>query len=229
MTDSDANKSKNNHILYKRFIKRLFDIILSLLFLIVFFWLYLILAILVRIKLGSPILFKQQRPGKDEKVFNMFKFRTMTDERDENGNLLPDEVRLTNFGAFLRKTSLDELPELFCIIKGDMSIIGPRPLLVEYLPYYTERERLRHTVRPGLTGLAQANGRNTVDWDTRFEYDVTYVENLSFIMDMRVIFMTVKTVFGHTDQVAYDTGKVEGNFAKIRQERLERTGRLEKE
>lgn len=229
MTDSDANKSKNNHILYKRFIKRLFDIILSLLFLIVFFWLYLILAILVRIKLGRPILFKQQRPGKDEKVFNMFKFRTMTDERDENGNLLPDEVRLTNFGAFLRKTSLDELPELFCIIKGDMSIIGPRPLLVEYLPYYTERERLRHTVRPGLTGLAQANGRNTVDWDTRFEYDVTYVENLSFIMDMRVIFMTVKTVFGHTDQVAYDTGKVEGNFAKIRQERLERTGRLEKE
>ena len=229
MTDSDANKSKNNHILYKRFIKRLFDIILSLLFLIVFFWLYLILAILVRIKLGRPILFKQQRPGKDEKVFNMYKFRTMTDERDENGDLLPDEVRLTKFGSFLRKTSLDELPELFCIIKGDMSIIGPRPLLVEYLPYYTERERLRHTVRPGLTGLAQANGRNTVDWDTRFEYDVTYVENLSFIMDMRVIFMTVKTVFGHTDQVAYDTGKVEGNFAKIRQERLERTGRLEKE
>jgi undecaprenyl phosphate N,N'-diacetylbacillosamine 1-phosphate transferase len=131
MTNSDENKNNNNHILYKRYIKRLFDIILSLLFLIVFFWLYLILAILVRIKLGSPILFKQPRPGKDEKVFNMYKFRTMTDERDENGNLLPDEVRLTKFGSFLRKTSLDELPELFCIIKGDMSIIGARRLLVK--------------------------------------------------------------------------------------------------
>ncbi len=221
--------NSEKHIMYKRYIKRLLDILISVLFLIVFFWLYLILAVLVRIKLGSPIFFKQPRPGKDEKVFNMYKFRTMTDERDENGDLLSDEVRMTKFGSFLRKTSLDELPELFCIIKGDMSIIGPRPLLVEYLPYYTEREHLRHTVRPGLTGLAQANGRNTVDWDTRFEYDVTYVENLSFIMDMRIIFMTVKTVFGHTDQVAYDTGKVEGNFAKIRQERLERTGRLEKE
>ena len=215
--------------MYKRYIKRLLDIVLSVSFLIVFSWLYLILAILVRVKLGRPVLFKQPRPGKDEKVFNMFKFRTMTDERDENGNLLPDEVRLTKFGSFLRKTSLDELPELFCIIKGDMSIIGPRPLLVEYLPYYTKREQLRHTVRPGLTGFAQVNGRNTVDWDTRFEYDAKYVENLSFSMDIRIIIMTVKTVFAHADQVADDTRKVEGNFAKIRQERLEKTGRLEKE
>ncbi|MBR6147763.1 MAG: sugar transferase [Lachnospiraceae bacterium] len=215
--------------MYGKYIKRLLDIIFSLVFIILLFWLYLILALLVKAKLGSPILFKQKRPGKDEKIFDMYKFRTMTDERDDAGQLLPDSDRLTRFGRFLRKTSLDEIPELFCILKGDMSFIGPRPLLVEYLPYYTKREKLRHTVRPGLTGLAQANGRNTVDWDTRFEYDATYVENLSFIMDIHVIIMTIKTVFGHTDQVADDTGKVEGNFAKIRQERLEKTGRLEKE
>lgn len=219
----------NNGKIYAQYIKRLLDIVISLTFIILFFWLYLILALLVRIRLGSPILFKQKRPGRDEIIFNMYKFRTMTDERDSDGNLLPDSDRLTTFGRFLRKTSLDELPEMFCILKGDMSFIGPRPLLVEYLPYYTEREKLRHTVRPGLTGLAQANGRNTVDWDRRFEYDVNYVENLSFLMDVRVIFLTLKTVFGHTDQVADDTNKVEGNFAKIRQERLERTGRLEKE
>lgn len=215
--------------MYKRYIKRLFDIIISLVILLLFCWLYIILAILVRVKLGSPVLFKQPRPGKDEKVFNMYKFRTMTDARDAQGKLLPDRDRLTSFGKFLRKTSLDELPELFCILKGDMSFIGPRPLLVEYLPYYTEREKLRHTVRPGLTGLAQASGRNTVDWDTRFEIDVTYVENLSFLMDLKVIGMTFKTVFGHSEQVAEDTNKVEGNFAQIRKERLERTGKLEKE
>ncbi len=218
-----------NSMIYSQYIKRLLDIMFSLVFIVLFFWLYLILALLVRSKLGSPVLFKQPRPGKDEQIFDMYKFRTMTDERDADGKLLADADRLTRFGRFLRKTSLDELPEMFSILKGDMSFIGPRPLLVEYLPYYTERERLRHTVRPGLTGLAQASGRNTVDWDTRFEYDVKYVENLSFIMDMRVISLTVKTVLGHTDQVADDTGKVEGNFAKIRQERLGRTGRLEKE
>ena len=221
-------KTTNSKI-YAIYIKRLLDIVFSFVFIVLFFWLYLIVALLVKIKLGSPILFKQPRPGKNEKVFDMYKFRTMTDERDAKGQLLPDSDRLTQFGRFLRKTSLDELPEMFCILKGDMSFIGPRPLLVEYLPYYTEREQLRHTVRPGLTGLAQANGRNTVDWDTRFEYDVTYVEKLSFIMDMRVIIMTVGTVFGHTDQVADDTGKVEGNFAKIRQERLDKTGKQEKE
>ena len=185
--------------MYKRGIKRLLDIIISVMILVIFSWLYIILAILVRVKLGSPVLFKQPRPGKDEKIFNMYKFRTMTDEKDENGKLLPDKDRLTKFGKLLRKTSLDELPELFCILKGDMSFIGPRPLLVEYLPYYTEREKLRHTVRPGLTGLAQASGRNTVDWDTRFELDATYVENLSFLMDLKVIAMTFKTVFGHSE------------------------------
>ena len=215
--------------MYKKFIKRLLDILISLVILILFCWLYLILAILVRVKLGSPVLFKQPRPGKDEKIFNMYKFRTMTDKRDADGKLLPDSERLTSFGKLLRKTSLDELPELFCILKGDMSFIGPRPLLVEYLPYYTEREKLRHTVRPGLTGLAQASGRNTVDWDTRFELDAVYVEKLSFLMDLKVIAMTVKTVLYHSDQVADDTNKVEGNFAKIRQERLNRTGKLKEE
>ena len=214
--------------MYKKFVKRFLDILISLVILILFCWLYLILAVLVRVKLGSPVLFKQPRPGKDEKIFNMYKFRTMTDARDKDGKLLPDSERLTSFGKLLRKTSLDELPELFCILKGDMSFIGPRPLLVEYLPYYTEREKLRHTVRPGLTGLAQASGRNTVDWDTRFELDATYVENLSFLMDLKVIVMTFNTVFGHSDQVAEDTNATEGNFARIRKERLEKTGKLEK-
>lgn len=211
---------------YARYIKRIVDIIISLLVIIIFCWLYLILAILVRVKLGSPILFKQARPGKDEKIFNLYKFRTMTDKRDAEGKLLPDKDRLTKFGNFLRKSSLDELPEFFNILKGDMSFIGPRPLLVEYLPYYTDREKLRHTVRPGLTGLAQVSGRNTVDWDTRFEIDAQYVENLNFLMDLKVIGLTFKTVFGHTDQVAEDTNKVEGNFAQIRKERLEKTGKL---
>ena len=215
--------------MYKVFVKRLLDILISLTFIVLFSWLYLILAVLVRVKLGKPVLFRQPRPGKNEKVFNMYKFRTMTDKRDENGVLLPDRQRLTSFGKLLRKSSLDELPEMFCILKGDMSFIGPRPLLVEYLPYYTEREKLRHTVRPGLTGLAQVSGRNTVDWDTRFELDAQYVENLSFLMDLKVIAMTFKTVFGHTDQVAEDTSEVEGNFAEIRKERLEKTGKLTKE
>ena len=189
-------KVKENRI-YGAFIKRLFDIILSSLILILFFWLYLIVAFLVKVKLGSPVLFKQPRPGKDEKVFDMYKFRTMTDERDADGNLMPDEVRLTKFGNMLRKTSLDELPELFCILKGDMSFVGPRPLLVKYLPYYNERERLRHSVRPGLTGYAQAHGRNAISWEKKFEYDVYYVEHLSLLMDIRVIIDTVKTVLSH--------------------------------
>ena len=213
--------------MYSKYIKRILDIILSLVILILFCWLYLIVAILVRVKLGSPILFKQQRPGYKEKLFGIYKFRTMTDERDENGNLLPDKDRLTSFGKLLRKTSLDEIPELFNILKGDMSFIGPRPLLPEYLPYYTDKEKLRHTVRPGLTGLAQASGRNLVDWDTRLSYDVEYVENLSFKMDILIIIKTIKTVFGHSEQVAEDTNATEGNFAKIRQERLEKTGKLE--
>ncbi|MBQ7657958.1 MAG: sugar transferase [Butyrivibrio sp.] len=183
--------------MYRNFIKRLLDILISLIIIVCFCWLYIILAILVRTKLGSPVLFKQPRPGKDEKIFNMYKFRTMTDEKDENGNLLPDEVRLTAFGKKLRSTSLDELPEFFNILKGDMSFIGPRPLLVKYLPYYNERERLRHSVRPGLTGYAQAHGRNAISWEKKFEYDVWYVEHLTFLTDIKVIIDTVKTVLSH--------------------------------
>ena len=215
--------------MYKNCIKRLLDILLSLTGIILLSWLYLILFILVKVKLGSPVLFRQQRPGKNEKIYTLYKFRTMTDARDENGNLLPDEVRLTAFGKMLRSTSLDELPELFNILKGDMSLIGPRPLLVSYLPYYSEREKLRHTVRPGLTGLAQVSGRNFIDWDHRLQKDVEYVQRLSFAMDLKVLWRTVKTVLGHTDEVAEDTNAAEGNFAQIRKERLERTGSLELE
>ena len=193
MNNSDIKKTG----IYARYIKRLLDIIISLVILILFCWLYIIVAILVRIKLGSPVLFKQPRPGRGGEIFNMYKFRTMTDERDEKGELLPDEVRLTAFGSFLRKTSLDEIPELFCILKGDMSIVGPRPLLVKYLPYYTQRENLRHSVRPGLTGYAQAHGRNAISWEKKFEYDIYYVEHLTFAMDVKVMIDTVKTVLSH--------------------------------
>ena len=183
--------------IYGSFIKRLLDILFATVILIAFCWLYMILAILVRVKLGSPVLFKQPRPGRDEKIFNMYKFRTMTDERDADGNLLPDEVRLTGFGNLLRKTSMDELPELFCILKGDMSFVGPRPLLVKYLPYYNDKERMRHSVRPGLTGYAQAHGRNAISWEKKFEYDIYYVEHLSLGMDIKVIIDTVKAVLSH--------------------------------
>lgn len=214
--------------MYKKYIKRILDVIFSLLILVLFCWLYIIVAILVRIKLGSPILFRQKRPGYKEKIFGIYKFRTMTDATDADGNLLPDKDRLTSFGKILRKTSLDEIPELFNILKGEMSFIGPRPLLIEYLPYYTDKEKIRHTVRPGLTGLAQASGRNLVDWDTRLAYDVEYVENLTFRMDIMVIIKTIKTVFGHSEMVAEDTSAAEGNFAQIRLARLEKTGKLEK-
>lgn len=184
--------------IYNRFIKRLFDIVLSLLFIILFGWLYLIVAILVRVKLGSPVLFKQPRPGKDEKIFDMYKFRTMTDGRDASGNLLPDAQRMTPFGSFLRKTSLDELPEMFTILKGDMSFVGPRPLLVKYLPLYNEEQHRRHEVRPGLTGWAQVNGRNLLSWEDKFEKDVYYVDNISFLLDLKIVFKTVAVVFNHS-------------------------------
>ena len=212
--------------MYKNCIKRCLDFLLSLCGVIVLSPVLLALGILVRVKLGSPVLFRQERPGKNEKIFTLCKFRTMTDEKDEGGKLLPDAVRLTKFGKFLRATSLDELPELFNILKGDMSIIGPRPLLVSYLPYYSEREKLRHSVRPGLTGLAQVSGRNFLDWDRRLEKDVEYVEKLSFRMDLKVLWMTVQTVLGHSEEVAEDTNAVEGNFAEIRKKRLEETGKL---
>lgn len=197
-------KGKNG--IYNRFFKRLLDIICALLAIIVFWWLFLIIAILVRVKLGSPIIFKQARPGKinpktgKERIFYLYKFRSMTDEKDEDGNLLPDDKRLTKFGRILRSTSMDELPEVINILKGDMSIIGPRPLLVEYLPYYSEREHHRHDVRPGLSGWAQINGRNAIDsWEQRFKYDLEYVNNVSFSFDVKVIFMTVVKVLKRSD------------------------------
>ena len=179
---------------YERYIKRLLDIGLSGLALIALSPVLLVTAILVRIKLGSPVLFQQDRPGKDGKIFRLYKFRSMTDERDESGNLLPDEIRLTGFGKLLRSTSLDELPELWNILRGDMSIVGPRPLLVKYLPLYNEEQRHRHDVRPGLTGWAQVHGRNTVTWEEKFRLDVWYVENLSFLVDVKTVFLTVKKV-----------------------------------
>lgn len=180
--------------MYRRFFKRFFDIVLSFCALAVLLPVILLVAVLVRLKLGGPVIFCQDRPGKNEKIFRLYKFRTMTDERDEQGELLPDAVRLTRFGKILRSTSLDELPQLWNILKGDMSIVGPRPLLVRYLPYYTEEERHRHDVRPGLTGLAQVHGRNATTWEERFAYDVTYTRELSFALDVRIILLTVKRV-----------------------------------
>ena len=180
---------------YERFFKRPLDIIFALLALIILSPVLLIVAILVRIKLGSPIIFKQERPGKDEKIFILYKFRTMTDAKDKKGKLLPDEKRLTKFGKLLRSTSLDELPELFNILKGDMSFIGPRPLLVEYIPYYTKQEHHRHDVRPGLTGLAQANGRNLVGWNKRLKLDVEYANKITLKQDLSIIHSTISIVF----------------------------------
>lgn len=181
--------------IYSIYIKRLLDILLSLIAIVLLLPVFIVVAILVRFKLGSPILFKQERPGKDEKIFNMFKFRTMTDQKDSEGNLLGDHIRLTKFGKLLRSTSLDELPELFNILKGDMSIVGPRPLLVKYLPLYNSTQKKRHMVRPGLTGLAQINGRNAITWKKKFEYDVEYVTNISFLLDAKIIFKTIQKVF----------------------------------
>lgn len=180
--------------MYGKFVKRLLDILISLTGIVVLSPVLLILWVLVRTKLGSPAFFTQQRPGKNGKIFKLYKFRSMTDERDEEGNLLPDEIRLTSFGKKLRATSLDELPELFNILKGDMSLIGPRPLLIKYLPLYNETQKHRHDVRPGLTGLAQINGRNAITWEKKFEYDVEYVNHLSFALDMSIFFGTIWAV-----------------------------------
>lgn len=181
--------------IYERYIKRLLDIVCAVLALVVFSWLYIILAILVRVKLGSPVLFTQPRPGKDEKIFKLYKFRTMTDARDENGELLPDDVRLTPFGRALRSTSLDELPEAFNILEGDMSVIGPRPQLVRDMVFMTPEQRQRHTVRPGLSGLAQTRGRNALSWDGKLATDLEYIQNVTFLGDLKIIFDTVKQVF----------------------------------
>ena len=200
---------------YERFFKRPLDILCALLALTVFCWLYAIVAILVRIRLGSTVIFKQDRPGKNEKIFTLYKFRTMTDEKDENGNLLTDEVRLTKFGRFLRKTSLDELPEAVNILKGDMSVVGPRPLLVTYLPYYSETEKHRHDVRPGLSGWAQIHGRNYVSWDERLALDIEYVNKITFSRDVSVVFNSFLQAVKHED-IAVDTNSVEPNFAEER-------------
>jgi len=196
MTESKAKgEVRVKKGIYRRFLKRPMDFILSLMAIIVLSPVLIIVAILVRFKLGSPVLFKQKRPGLNEKIFTMYKFRTMTDEKDENGELLPDSVRLTKFGRMLRSTSLDELPELFNILKGDMSIVGPRPLLIEYLPLYNEKQKHRHDVRPGLSGLAQVNGRNAISWEDKFDYDVEYVDKISFSMDLKLIVQTFLKVF----------------------------------
>ncbi len=184
---------------YEKYIKRALDIFLSGGALLILWPVLLITAILVRMKLGGPVIFCQERPGQDEKIFKLYKVRSMSDQRDAEGNLLPDEVRLTKFGRLLRSTSLDELPELWNIFMGDMSIVGPRPLLVAYLPYYTEEERHRHDVRPGLTGLAQVNGRNALLWEEKFAYDLQYVNKVSFGMDVRIVAMTIGKVLHRSD------------------------------
>ncbi len=205
----------NKHVpygIYEKYIKRILDIICALAALIVFCWLYAIVAVLVRIKLGSPVLFKQQRPGRNEKIFNLYKFRTMTDEKDENGELLPDEVRLTKFGKFLRKTSLDELPEAANILKGDMSVVGPRPLLVRYLPLYNEHQRHRHDVRPGLSGWAQVNGRNTVSWEDKFNYDVEYANHVTFAMDVKIVWKSFIQAFFKHEGISSETSATMEEF-----------------
>lgn len=200
---------------YEKYIKRLLDIVLSGCALIVLSPVLLVTAVLVRMKLGSPVIFCQERPGRDEEIFMLHKFRSMSDERDANGELLPDEERLGRFGSALRSTSLDELPELWDIFRGKMSIIGPRPLLVEYLPYYTQEERHRHDVRPGLTGLAQINGRNTLTWEQKFAYDLEYVQHISFGTDLSIFLGTIGKVLKRSG-VQVDTQSTEGNLAAIR-------------
>lgn len=197
---------------YEKYFKRPLDIFCGLAAVIVFSWLYIIVAVLVRIKLGSPVLFTQDRPGRDEKIFKLYKFRSMTDARDENGELLPDEVRLTKFGKMLRATSLDELPEAFNIIKGDMSVVGPRPLLVQYLPRYNAEQHHRHEVRPGLSGYAQVHGRNTVSWEDKFAMDVWYANHVSFLGDVKIILQTIGTAFVKQEGISSTTAATMEEF-----------------
>ena len=212
------NKHKPKGI-YEKCFKRPIDFCCGMAAILVFWWLYIIIAILVKVKLGSPVLFVQERPGKDEKIFKLYKFRTMTNARDEYGELLPDEERLTKFGRFLRSTSMDEIPEAFNLINGTLSFCGPRPLLVSYLPYYSDAEHHRHDVRPGLTGLAQVNGRNSVAWDERFQIDLKYVNNITFRQDLEILCKTVLKVVKRAD-IATSAGYVETNFAEERKAQL---------
>ena len=207
-------KTRRENYMYAKYIKRVLDLILSLMALIILMPLMIIITILVRIKLGSPVIFKQERPGKNEKIFTLYKFRTMTDKKDENGNLLPDSERLTKFGKILRSTSLDELPELFNILKGDMAIVGPRPLVVQYLPYYTDEERHRHDVRPGLTGLAQVSGRNLLKWEEKLRKDVEYVERYNFLYDLKIILKTIKNVLLKKDVISSEEIYINGYIVR---------------
>lgn len=208
----EQQKKHKPYGIYERFVKRLLDIFCSLCVLLLFSWLFVILAILVRVRLGKPILFSQERPGKDEKIFRLYKFRTMTDERDAQGNLLPDEKRLTKFGKWLRASSLDELPELFNILKGDMSLLGPRPLLVQYLPRYSEEQHRRHEVRPGLSGYAQVHGRNAISWQEKFKLDVEYVDHITFLGDLKIIWETILVAFVRRDGISSNTSATMEEF-----------------
>lgn len=214
--------------IYEKYIKRPLDIFCALIALIVFGWLYIIIAVLVRIKLGSPVIFKQPRPGKDEKIFNLYKFRSMTDECDADGNLLPDVVRLTKFGKALRGSSLDELPEAFNILKGDMSVIGPRPQLVKDIVFMTPEQRKRHTIRPGLSGLAQTRGRNALMWDAKLSIDLEYVQNITFLGDVKIVFDTVKQVFFRRKGLA-DSGVNEVDITDDFGDYLLKRGRVTKQ
>lgn len=217
-------KVEIKHSFYEKYVKRFLDIVISGSVLILFWWLYVIVAIIVKLNLGSPVIFVHERPGRidpktgKEKIFKLYKFRSMTNETDENGVLLPSKQRMTKFGRILRATSLDEIPELWNILKGDMSFVGPRPWNKKYLPYYTEREHCRHLVRPGLTGLAQVNGRNVADWDQRFKHDLYYVENVSFLLDIKILIQTVIKVFKHEDII--EAGK-QVVFSDYRQQQWE--------
>ena len=202
--------------MYRKFFKRPFDIICSLMFILWFWWLYIIVGILVKQKLGSPVIFKQQRPGLNGKIFTMYKFRSMTDAKDKNGNLLSDAERLPRFGKILRATSLDEIPEFINVLKGDMSLIGPRPLLIQYLPYYTAEESKRHDVRPGITGWAQVNGRNAISWEEKFKYDIEYVNKLSFFLDVKIIFLTIKKIIKKEDISDFKNENIEIDFDESR-------------
>lgn len=201
MKNADEYRLYRKMGFYEKYIKRLIDIICSGLAIILFFWLYAIIALLVRIKLGSPIIFTQYRPGLvdsktgKEKIFKMYKFRTMTDEKDSEGNLLPDEARLTKFGAWLRATSMDELPEAFCILNGSMTLVGPRPQLVKDMVFMSDMQRMRHTAKPGLSGLAQVNGRNSISWEEKLQYDLKYIEQVSFISDLKIVLKTIEKAF----------------------------------
>lgn len=205
--------------IYEKYIKRLIDIVCSLAALIVLSPVLLVLTIVGAIKMKGNPFFTQERPGKDEKIFKLIKFRSMTCEKDKDGNLLPDDMRLTKYGKWLRSTSLDELPELFNILKGDMSLIGPRPWAVSYLPYFTKNERRRHSIRPGLSGWAQVNGRTAASWDDRLKYDIEYIDNVSFLMDVTVIFMTIKKVLCRSDLV--EAGQ-QGDFSDYRRKQWEK-------